>query len=373
MRKDGPDAVLIAMSGGVDSSVAALLLKEKGYKVKGAVLRMHDADLSAEELSNGKLPQNIWHAREAARKARIDFTILDVRKAFEQKVMTYFAESYQNGITPNPCIFCNRHMKLPPLFRTAEELECEYVATGHYAVVEYNPDTGRYMLKKGKDRGKDQSYMLCRLTQEMLSKLITPLGTYTKEEIRQIAKDKGLKNANAPDSQDICFIPDGDYAGFVEEWMRKKAGPEADPSQLPGLKPGNFVDQEGNVLGQHKGLIHYTIGQRKGLGLSLKAPLYVCGKRLDTNEVVLCPDEDLYRDTVRAGQVNFVSYAELPKGSMRVSAKIRYSAGEEEGTASLLSDGTLEVRFDKPVRAPAPGQSLVLYDGDIVVAGGIII
>lgn len=373
MKKDEPGSVLVAMSGGVDSSVAALLLKKEGYTVKGAVLRMHDADLSPEELANGKLPQNIWYAREAARRVRIDFAILDIRKDFEQEVQTYFTESYRNGITPNPCIFCNRHTKLPPLFRAAEEMECDYVATGHYAVIEYNEKTGRYMLKKSRDKGKDQSYMLYRLTQEMLSKLITPLGTYEKQEIRQIAKDAGLKNAKAPDSQDICFIPDGDYARFVEERMLKEAGPDADPLQIPGLKPGNFTDREGHVLGQHKGLIHYTIGQRKGLGLSLKEPLYVCEKRLDTNEVILCPDEGLYKDTVRAGQVNFVSLAELPGNSMRVSAKVRYSSKEEEGTASLLSDGTLEVTFDKPVRAPAPGQSLVLYDGDMVVAGGIII
>ena len=373
MNKEISGPVLVAMSGGVDSSAAALLLQKEGYTVKGIVLKMNNAGMTPEELSNGKLSQGIWYAREAARRLRIDFTILDVRKQFEEEVEAYFAATYLAGSTPNPCVFCNAHTKLPQIFRAAEELECTKVATGHYAVVEYQEATGRYALKKGKDASKDQSYMLYGLSQEMLSRLVTPLGAYHKSEIREIARKAGLKNAGAPDSQDICFIPDGDYAAYIEKKILKAAGEGADPSAVPGLIPGDFVDTEGRVLGQHKGLIHYTIGQRKGLGLSLKEPLYVCEKRLDTNQVVLCPDEMLYKDTVRAGNVNFVSLKELPGKSMRVSAKVRYSTKEESGTASMLPDGTLEVKFDQAVRAPAPGQSLVIYDGDMVIAGGIIL
>ena len=258
------------------------------------------------------------------------------------------------------------------MFSIAEELDCGFVASGHYAITQYDENLKRYVLKKGKDRTKDQSYMLYRLTQDDLAKLILPLGMYEKEEIRKIAAEAKLKNAQAPDSQDICFIRDEDYGEFVARYLKARSG-GSDDTEIKGLVPGNFVDKEGNILGTHKGLIYYTIGQRKGLGLSLPAPLYVCEKRTDTNEVVLCPEEELYTDTVRAADVNFVSIPEFPEGSMRVSAKIRYSLNETEGTARILPDGVLEMKFDTPVRAATPGQSMVLYDGDMVVAGGTII
>lgn len=374
MGKKNPDEnVLVAMSGGVDSSVTALLLQKAGYHVKGAILRMHDADMSPEDLINGKLPQSIWYAREAARRLRLDFSILDVRGAFREEVEQYFVSCYEQGLTPNPCIYCNRHMKLPQMFLAAEELGCGRVATGHYAVITRNEETGRYGIRKAADRSKDQSYMLYRLTQEQLSRLLFPLGTYEKSEIREMAAQAGLKNAKAPDSQDICFIPDGDYGRFVRERLLAAAGPDADPERIPGLIPGNFVDREGHVLGRHKGMIYYTIGQRKGLGLSLERPLYVCSKRTDTNEVVLCPDEELYTDRVRAADVHFCSLERFPEGGMHLSAKIRYSLHEAQGQAVMLPDGTLEMTFDTPVRAATPGQSMVLYDGDTLVAGGIIV
>lgn len=372
-REMTQESILVAMSGGVDSSVTALLLKKAGYNVKGAILRMHDADMSPEDLVNGKLPQSIWYAREAARKMRLDFSIIDVREIFQKEVVGYFVSSWQQGITPNPCIFCNPNTKFPQMFQAAERLGCSKVASGHYANIGYNGDTGRYTLSKGKDLSKDQSYMLYRLSQKALSRLVMPLGAYTKEEIRTIAKDAGLKNAKAPDSQDICFIPDGDYGKLLQQEFLKMAGPDAEAADIPGLAPGNFVDLEGNVLGRHNGLIHYTIGQRRGLGLSLPESLYVCEKRMDVNEVVLCPDEKLYKDTVRAGQVCFVSIASLPAEGMRVSAKIRYSSKETPGLAKILEDGTLEVKFDDAVRAPTPGQSMVLYKDDLVLAGGIIL
>ena len=364
--------VLVAMSGGVDSSVAALLLKSAGYNVKGAILRMHDAEMTAEMLINGKLPSGIWAAREAARRMRLDFSIIDIREEFEKEVINYFINGYESGITPNPCIFCNKNMKFKEMFRAAEKLDCGHVASGHYARVQYDETLKRYILKKGKDSSKDQSYMLYRLDQDDLSKLLFPVGEYEKSEIRTMASEARLKNANAPDSQDVCFIQGQDYGEFVADYLKNRAE-GSDPSNIKGLVPGNFVDRDGHVLGTHKGLIYYTVGQRKGLGLSLPEPLYVCEKRVDTNEVVLCPDSGLYTDTVRATDVNFVSIAGFEGGSMRVSAKIRYSLNETEGTAAILPDGTMEVRFDTPVRAATPGQSMVLYDGDTLLAGGVIV
>ena len=392
-REKKENNVLVAMSGGVDSSVTALILKNEGYNVKGAILRMNDAGLSPEDLVNGKLPLSIWHAREAARRIRLDFNIIDVRKEFEEDVIRYFVESYQQGITPNPCVYCNQHMKIPFMLKAAKELECAKIATGHYVIIEYSDKYGRYIMRKSKDLSKDQSYMLYRLSQDDLSRMITPLGSYEKSEIRVMARKARLKNADTPDSQDVCFIPNGDYGAFVERKLAKR-GQTPDRSQttaitpygslassisskgisgIAGLITGDFVDEEGHVLGQHKGLIHYTIGQRKGLGLSLPEPLYVCEKRLDTNQVVLGKNESLFTDVVRARDVNFVSLGELPEEGMRVSAKIRYSQNLTSGMARMLEDGTLEVRFDEPVRAATPGQSMVLYDEDMVVAGGIII
>lgn len=342
--------ILMAMSGGVDSTTAAMILKKQGHDVTGVTLLLH-----------GEEDEDILRAKETASQLGIPHIVLDKREYFKNTVIKNFIESYKNCITPNPCIYCNRNCKFKVLLDYAEEEGFDYVASGHYAKVEMS-DSGRYIIRKGIDTGKDQSYVLYQLSQEQLSRIMMPLGDYTKKEIRQIASDAGFVNAQAKDSQDICFIQDGDYADFIEKNEKDKSG--------PAFQPGNFVDKTGKVLGSHKGLIHYTIGQRKGLGLSLPAPMYVCAKNPQKNEVVLCDNEALFKKSLVAGDINLVCVDSV-NTPIRVSAKVRYSQKETMATV-LLVDGKFVVQFDEPVRAPAPGQSLVLYADDVVVGGGII-
>ena len=342
--------ILVAMSGGVDSSVAAAILKEEYGSVEGAYLILHDG-----------YENDVERAKKTAGQLSIPLHVIDGRDYFRRTVIEDFITSYENGKTPNPCVFCNRNCKFALLLGWAFEHGFDRVATGHYAA-RVILENGRYAIRKGRDRSKDQSYMLYQLTQEQLSKIMFPLGELMKTEVREIAEDLGLSNAQQKDSQDICFIPEGDYAAFLEkEGIRDPANNE----------PGNFVDTKGNILGQHKGLIHYTIGQRNGLGLSLPSPLYVCEKRKETNEVVLCSNEELFRTQVIAEEVHLMALDAL-SAPVKVTAKIRYSQGETAGTA-LLVDEKLIVLFDEGVRAPTPGQSLVLYDGEIVLGGGIIV
>ncbi|MCQ2513425.1 MAG: tRNA 2-thiouridine(34) synthase MnmA [Lachnospiraceae bacterium] len=342
--------ILMAMSGGVDSTTAAMILKNQGHEIVGATLLLHDTE-----------SEGILRAKETAAQLGIDHVVLDKREYFKNTVVKNFTESYKKCITPNPCIYCNRNCKFQLLLEYAEEEGFDYVASGHYAKVEMS-DNGRYVIRKGKDTSKDQSYVLYQLTQEQLSRIIMPLGDYTKEEIRQMARKAGFANAEAKESQDICFIPDGDYAAFIEKNEEDTAG--------PAFQPGDFVDRTGKVLGRHKGLVHYTIGQRKGLGLSLPAPMYVCAKIPQTNQVVLCDNDGLFKKDVVAGNVNLVCMDSI-NIPIRVSAKVRYSQHETMAMV-LLVDDKLVVQFEEPVRAPAPGQSLVMYAGDIVVGGGII-
>ena len=353
------EKILAALSGGVDSSVCAALLQKEGYDVEGMILRMHDAGLSKADIVNGKLSPAIKMARDISRKLHINFSVEDVRGRFDELVVKNFVEAYENNITPNPCIFCNRHFKFAEILRVADEKGIEKVATGHYAKAEYDSSRKRYIIKKAADETKDQSYMLYQLTQEQLSRVVLPLGQYAKLDIRKKAKELGFKNYNAVDSQDICFIPDGDYGKFIVE----KTG------HVP--EPGNFVDTKGNVLGRHEGLLYYTIGQRKGLGLSLAEPMYVKEKRQAENEVVLCRKEELFTDEVWAENINFVAADHVTDG-MPVAAKIRYSQNEAKGKAEIR-DGILKVKFDEPVRAATPGQSMVLYEDDTILLGGIII
>lgn len=351
---------LIAMSGGVDSSVAALLVKQAGYDCMGVTLRLYDnedAGISKEKTCCSL--DDVNDARSVAGRLDMPFYVFNFTEHFHKEVMNRFVAAYERGETPNPCIDCNRYVKFGKLMHRAKEIGCDYVATGHYAQVEFDGKSGRWLLKKGLDETKDQSYVLYSLTQEELAHLLLPLGGLTKEQARRIAEENGFVNAKKRDSQDICFVPDGDYAAFIERYTDKK------------FAPGEFVGTNGEHYGTHKGIIHYTVGQRKGLGLSFPQPMYVC--RLDTekNEVVLGKHEELFSKEVTVRDINLIS-AEKIDEPMRVKAKVRYRHTEQSATVIQTGEDELKVIFDKPQRAITKGQALVMYDGDTVVGGGVI-
>lgn len=341
---------LVAMSGGVDSSVAALLMKKAGYECVGAM--MH--------LWGGADEQDEKDAAAVAERLGIPFYVFDLQKEFKEKVIDKFISTYEHGATPNPCLDCNRFLKFGALYEKAKELGCDYIATGHYVVCAQDKNTGRYVLKKAVDAGKDQSYVLYSLPQEILSHCVFPLGTRSKSEIREIAAENGFVNSNKKESQDICFVPDGDYAAFIERETGR------------AYPPGDFVTVSGEKVGTHNGIIRYTIGQRKGLGVSYRVPLYVCSKDIENNRVILTEGDELFSREVTARDINLVSVAEIEDG-MRVNARTRYNMKEQPATAYQTDDDTIKVVFDTPQRAAAPGQALVLYDGKSVVGGGTII
>lgn len=352
---------LIAMSGGVDSSVAALLMKKRGCDCIGVTMKLYNNDDIG--ISNEKTCCSLDDAEDARSVAfslGMPHYVFNFREDFEEQVIKKFISVYESGGTPNPCIDCNRHMKFKALMQRARELACDTVVTGHYARVEYDEARGRYLLKKGLDSGKDQSYVLYFLSQEQLSKIYFPLGEYEKSEIRRIAAENGFVNAKKKDSQDICFVPDGDYAKFIEEHTGK-------------IYPkGDFVLKSGEILGKHNGLIRYTIGQRKGLGIAYKAPLYVCEKDIKNNSVILGDNGDLYTKEALAEDINLISVSKIDS-PVRLKAKTRYNMKEQPCTAVQLNENTLKVTFDEPQRAITKGQALVLYDGDEVFGGGTII
>ncbi|MDD6605086.1 MAG: tRNA 2-thiouridine(34) synthase MnmA [Oscillospiraceae bacterium] len=352
--------VCVAMSGGVDSSVAAVLLQEQGYELSGVNLRMfHNEDLGE---SREKTCCSLADAEDAALVARrlgFPFYVFDFAQVFRDTVIRDFVEEYQAGHTPNPCAVCNREVKFGALLRRVQALGQDFLATGHYAQVERDPDSGRYLLKRAADRSKDQTYFLYMLTQDQLAHTLFPLGGLHKAEVRQIAETRGLVNARKHDSQDICFVPDGKYADFIERTT-------GHPSPT-----GPFLDREGRVLGQHKGLIRYTRGQHKGLGLSTEEPLYVLEKDAAANTIRLGPDSALWTTELTAEQVNLISMPELTV-PLRVTAKTRYSQREAAATVTSLPDGCIHVVFDEPQRAITAGQAVVLYDGEYVVGGGTI-
>ena len=351
---------LIGMSGGVDSSVAAFLTKEAGFDCIGATMRLYAPE--EEDLSESKCCSldDVEDARSVARNLGIPFYAFNFKEDFAQKVMDKFVRCYEAGLTPNPCIDCNRHLKFDRLLRRAMELGCGYVVTGHYARIRQDGITGRYLLLKAADLGKDQSYFLATLTQDQLAHSYFPLGELTKEEARQIALAQGFVNAAKRDSQDICFVPDGDYMTFLEAFRGKKY-PE-----------GDFLDQSGKIVGRHRGAVAYTLGQRKGLGLAMGAPVYVCGKDMENNTVTVGPNEALYSCELMADQVNWILFPSLD-APMKVYAKARSRQTEQPATVYPEADGRMRVVFDEPQRAITPGQTVVLYQGEIVVGSGRIL
>lgn len=351
--------VVVGMSGGVDSSVAAWLLKEQGYDVLGVTMQIWQDEAAQTVEENGGCCglSAVDDARAVAAKLDIPYYVMNFKKEFKEYVMDDFAREYYQGRTPNPCIRCNRYVKWEALLHRCLALGADYIATGHYARV-VRLDNGRYALKAAKS-SKDQTYALYNLTQEQLAHTLMPVGSYTKDEIREIAAKLGLKVANKPDSQDICFVED-DYGKFIEE--------ETGVS----IEPGNFVDPEGNILGQHKGIIHYTIGQRRGLGLSLKQPGYVIRVDKDKNEVVIGTKDQLYSKVLYGNRCNFMSIPSV-EGERRTTAKIRYNSPEVPCTIRMAEEDLIEVVFDKPQRAVTPGQAVVFYDDGIVVGGATIV
>ena len=353
------EKVLVAMSGGVDSSVAAYLLQQQGYACIGVTMRLYENETAGIPRGHTCCSlDDVEDARAVAYDLGMPYYVLNFTEEFDEKVIRKFVQVYQNGGTPNPCIDCNRYLKFDHLLNRARELGCDYIATGHY-VQRWQDENGRWGLRKNDDPGKDQSYVLYSLTQDQLAHTLFPLGGMHKDAVRAIAEEQGLCNARKHDSQDICFVPDGDYARVIEINTGKKY-PE-----------GNFVTKDGKILGRHKGIIRYTIGQRKGLGLALPQPMYVCEKRTDTNEVVLCTDDELFSRELIADDFNWIAF-ERPDEPFRAKAKIRYSQSEQPSTVTPLDGGKVKVVFDEPQRAITPGQAAVLYDGEAVLGGGVI-
>lgn len=357
---------LIAMSGGVDSSVAALLMKNAGYNCIGVTMKLFQNELADASLSPAVKESHtccslddIEDARSVSHALGMPYYVFNFSERFEEDVIKRFVCAYENGATPNPCIDCNRYLKFSALFHRAKELKCDCIATGHYARIEKDAVTGRYLLKKALDPAKDQSYVLYSLTQEQLSRVQFPLGGMAKAEARRLAEQNGFINAKKHDSQDICFVKDGSYADFIEQYTHKT------------YPPGDFIDPAGKVLGRHRGIIRYTIGQRKGLYISSDAPLYVCKVDPTQNTVTLGRDKDLMATALTAKDLNLISVAAIDQ-PMRVKAKVRYRQSEQWATAVQLDKDTLRIIFDTPQRAVTKGQSVVLYDGDTVVGGGTI-
>ncbi len=352
-------SVLVAMSGGVDSSVAAALLVEQGYEVIGITMKLRqDEELSISENGCCSL-EAVEDARRVAEILGIPHYVLNFSEEFRAKVIDYFIDQYSKGYTPNPCIACNRHIKFDLLLNKARTMGIDYISTGHYARIEYDPVRKRWLLKKSLSTAKDQTYALYNMTQYQLEHTLFPIGQYTdKERIRSIAAKLGLRVADKPDSQDICFIDD-DYGSYVE-------------NRCPGkVKSGDIVDTDGNVLGKHRGIVYYTIGQRKGLGLALGKPAYVVAVNPQRNEVVVGEPEKVYSLGLIAKDINLIAVESL-EDKLKVTAKIRYAASEAEAFIELIEGRKMKVTFEEKQRAVTPGQSVVFYTGDIVVGGGII-
>lgn len=351
---------LIAMSGGVDSSVAAYLISEQGYECIGATMKLYvNEDIGVSNNHTCCSVEDIDDARSVAFSLNIPYYVFNFSSLFKETVIDNFIKSYENGTTPNPCIDCNRFLKFEKLFLRAREIEFDYVVTGHYARIDYDSVKNRYLLKKAIDSTKDQSYVLYCMTQEQLKHTLFPLGSMKKTEVRKIAEANGFINANKHDSQDICFVQNKKYYDFIEQYTGKN------------YTEGDFVDLDGNVLGRHKGIIRYTVGQRKGLGLSLSNPAYVLSVNPEKNTVTVGTEQDLYTKTLIAKNINLISEERIVD-AVRLKAKVRYRHPEQWATVIQVDDDTLKIEFDEPQRAVTKGQAVVLYDNNIVVGGGVI-
>ena len=349
--------ILAAMSGGVDSSVAALLLKNEGHELIGATMKLYDNETAGLQTKTCCSLDDTDDARRVAMRLGFPYYVFNYEDDFRCEVIDRFVRAYEEGRTPNPCIDCNRFMKFGKLYERARILGCEAVATGHYARVVF--EDGRFLLKKGLDRSKDQSYVLACLSQEQLAHLRFPLGDLSKAEVRAIAEGAGLVTASKHESQDICFIPDRDYGAFLERWTGRR-----DPE-------GEILDPDGRVIGRHRGAIRYTIGQRRGLGVAAEHPLYVVAKDMEKHTVTVGPESALYSRELTASDFNWLSIPE-PDRPLRVTARTRYRQRENEATVWPLEGSRVRLVFDRPQRAITPGQALVLYDGDLVLGGGTI-
>lgn len=354
--------VMLGMSGGVDSSVAAALLLEQGYDVIGVTMQIwpdknKNTDCQERTCCSDSA---VYDARMVAEKLGIPFYVLNFKDNFKENVIDYFNSEYFKGRTPNPCIACNKFIKFGKMLDKATSMGVDYISTGHYARIKYNSNNGKYILYKSLAKNKDQTYVLYNLTQNQLSKTLFPLGEYSKDKVREKAKELGLSVSSKPDSQEICFVDDNDYGRYVYENTNRE------------VVPGDFIDLAGKKLGQHKGIIHYTIGQRKGLGITFGKPMFVCGIDSIKNTVTLGEEADVFSDTLIASDLNFISIDNL-SNTMKIKAKIRYSASEADAIIKPLDNTSVEVKFNEPQRAITPGQSVVFYDDDDVVGGGIII
>ncbi len=353
--------VIAAMSGGVDSSVTAALMVEAGYDVIAITMRLgtHDTiEIESDKPSCCSL-EGVEDARRVATQLGIPFYAVNYETPFRQSIVDYFTDEYVSGRTPSPCVICNQDLKFGKLLELATQLEVEHVATGHYARIEREPETGRYTLHKGIDSRKDQSYFLFSLTQAQLSRALMPLGGYAKDEVREVARKYQLRTAEKPESQELCFIADDNYKRFLTDRIPEK------------IQEGTIVDQEGQVLGAHQGIPFYTVGQRRGLGISANTPLYVTELKVHDNTIVVGKNEDLLADTMQVEKVNLITMDKLTE-PIRADVKIRYKDAGAAATISPLGDTEVEVKFDQPRRAVTPGQAAVFYDGDTVVGGGWI-
>ncbi|MCL1988759.1 MAG: tRNA 2-thiouridine(34) synthase MnmA [Firmicutes bacterium] len=351
---------IIAMSGGVDSAVAALLTQKQGFDCIGITMRLfNNEDVGVVNQKSCCSLEDAALAEQAANRLNMPFYVLNMSKEFNERVIDNFVSEYQRGATPNPCVDCNRHIKFKSLFDKAAALGINYVVTGHYAIIERDLSTDRFLLKKGVDPAKDQSYFLYAMTQHQLKHTLFPLGNFTKEQTRKIAAENGFANAAKPDSQDICFVQNGDYSAFIEQYTNQP------------IQSGDFLDSQNNVIGKHNGQIKYTIGQRKGLGIAFGTPMYVVSKNPQNNTVTLGEESQLFTNILYAQDFNWI--IKPPQNPIKVTAKVRYTQKEQPATAQIISHDKVKVEFSQPLRAIASGQAVVLYENNLVLGGGTII